>query len=78
MSMLSDEGSRDTIAWSADGKSFAILRQDKFVNENLPRFFRGCQFSSFHRKLNRWGFRVINIITAGRQDSAYYNEVSLP
>ena len=47
MSMLSNEGSRNTIALSADGKSFSILCQDEFVNENLLRFFEVVDSRAF-------------------------------
>lgn len=72
--VLSDPECRGSIAWSADGNSFAILRKQKFIDEVLPKYFRHCQMSSFQRKLNRWGFRVIHIVTDGRQDSAYFNK----
>ena len=75
MQVLSDPICRGAISWSADGKSFAILRKSRFIEEVLPLYFRQCQMASFQRKLNRWGFRVIHIFTEGRQDSAYHHEV---
>lgn len=48
------------VAWLPDGKSFVIRNPDEFTRKVLPRFFKATKFSSFTRKLYRWGFRQVN------------------
>jgi hypothetical protein len=48
------------IAWLADGKSFVIRNPEAFTRNVLPKFFKATKFSSFTRKLYRWGFRQVN------------------
>jgi hypothetical protein len=48
------------IAWCEDAKSFVIRDPDTFTRHVVPKFFKGTKFSSFTRKLYRWGFRQIN------------------
>jgi hypothetical protein len=47
-------------AWLPDGKSFVIRNPDEFTRQVLPNFFKATKFSSFTRKLYRWGFRQVN------------------
>jgi hypothetical protein len=49
------------VAWISDGKSFVIRSKERLVSELLPQFFRQGKFSSFTRKLYRWGFRQVNM-----------------
>ena len=48
------------VAWLDDGKSFIIRQPDEFTRKVLPKFFKATKFSSFTRKLYRWGFRQVN------------------
>jgi hypothetical protein len=48
------------ISWLPDGKSFVIRNPDEFTRTIVPQFFKATKFSSFTRKLYRWGFRQIN------------------
>lgn len=48
------------VAWLQDGKSFVIRNPDDFTRKVLPKFFKATKFSSFTRKLYRWGFRQVN------------------
>lgn len=48
------------IAWLPDGKSFVVRNPDEFTRQVLPKFFKATKFSSFTRKLYRWGFRQVN------------------
>eukprot|EP00934_Nitzschia_sp_Nitz4_P006444 Nitzschia sp. Nitz4//scaffold36_size144017//93475//94468//NITZ4_003102-RA/size144017-snap-gene-0.213-mRNA-1//-1//CDS//3329549504//6434//frame0 len=48
------------VAWLSDGKSFVIRNPDEFTRKVLPLFFKATKFSSFTRKLYRWGFRQVN------------------
>jgi hypothetical protein len=52
----------DIICWLPSGNSFVILRPDHFCDQVLPRYFSpdtSLKYSSFKRKLNRWGFHQI-------------------
>jgi HSF-type DNA-binding len=48
------------VAWLPEGKSFVIRNPDEFARQVVPKFFKATKFSSFTRKLYRWGFRQIN------------------
>mmetsp|Transcript_20783 Transcript_20783/g.23280 ORF Transcript_20783/g.23280 Transcript_20783/m.23280 type:complete len:410 (+) Transcript_20783:63-1292(+) len=46
----------DMITWLPDGKSFRILLPSVFTSKVLPIHFKQAKYSSFKRKLHRWGF----------------------
>lgn len=46
----------EIISWTPSGKSFHILNSKRFVAEILPHYFKSAKYSSFTRKLHRWGF----------------------
>jgi hypothetical protein len=48
------------IAWLPDGKTFIIRDPEGFTRKVLLHFFKATKFSSFTRKLYRWGFRQVN------------------
>ena len=48
------------VQWVDDGKSFVINQPEAFTRDVVPRFFKATKFSSFTRKLYRWGFRQVN------------------
>lgn len=56
MCILNSNTHDDVCSWSPDGKSFVIFDQNDFVRDVLPIYFKGTKFSSFQRKLYRWGF----------------------
>lgn len=51
----------DCISWTPDASGFIIRDRNELVEKVLPLFFREGKFSSFTRKLYRWGFRQICI-----------------
>ncbi len=56
-------GDNCCVAWCEDGKSFVINHPDDFTRKIVPLFFKTSKptkWSSFTRKLYRWGFRQIN------------------
>jgi len=57
MKVLSQKEYSDIITWLPDGKSFTIVRPKAFVAEILPSHFKQAKYSSFTRKLHRWGFQ---------------------
>ena len=54
-----DEEIASVIAWRPNGKCFNIMRPEQFEKVVMPRFFAKGKYSSFVRKLNRWGFRQV-------------------
>jgi hypothetical protein len=56
MKVLSTKEFEDIIAWMPSGKSFSILKPKAFVAQILPEHFKSAKYSSFTRKLHRWGF----------------------
>lgn len=54
------KGDNFCVSWLDDGQSFIITDTDEFTRDVVPKFFKPTKFSSFTRKLYRWGFRQIN------------------
>ena len=48
------------VSWLSDGKSFVVSNPDEFTRQVLPKYFKATKFTSFTRKLSRWGFRQLN------------------
>ncbi|GKY97504.1 hypothetical protein MPSEU_000708600 [Mayamaea pseudoterrestris] len=48
------------IGWVNNGLAFVIRSKTELVSGWLTLFFRQAKFSSFTRKLYRWGFRQVN------------------
>jgi HSF-type DNA-binding len=67
--------SEESIGWVLDGKAFVVQNIDRFCETWLPMFFGQAKFSSFTRKLYRWGFRKINIASIPNRKS--YSENAL-
>lgn len=68
--LLSDEANSDAIAWLPHGKGFVIRNKKIFSDVTLPKYFKEAKFTSFTRKLNRWGFCRV---TRGSESGAYYH-----
>ena len=76
MQALSDPAASDILAWLDHGNGFVILQKRRFALEIMPRHFGGrasgvAKFTSFTRKLNRWGFKRV---TKGKEMGAYYQD----
>jgi hypothetical protein len=56
MKALSNKNFSHAITWMPSGKSFSIVKPKAFVAEILPDHFKSAKYSSFTRKLHRWGF----------------------
>lgn len=74
MDILSNEEDSDTIAWMPHGRSFIIYKKKKFAAHVLPKYFKATKFTSFTRKLNRWGFTRV---TRGPEMGSYYHKLFL-
>jgi HSF-type DNA-binding len=73
MEMLDDPQNVEMMAWLPHGRAFAIYRKREFASEVLPKYFlKAAKYSSFTRKLNRWGFVRV---TRGPETGAYYHRL---
>ncbi|KAL7486445.1 hypothetical protein ACHAW6_012041 [Cyclotella cf. meneghiniana] len=74
MEILANSQISDIITWLPSGKGFIILQKRKFASEVMPLYFKHSKFTSFTRKLNRWGFIRV---TKGPESGAYYHKVGV-
>eukprot|EP00934_Nitzschia_sp_Nitz4_P002761 Nitzschia sp. Nitz4//scaffold1_size375055//54875//56551//NITZ4_000221-RA/size375055-augustus-gene-0.706-mRNA-1//-1//CDS//3329540880//2751//frame0 len=56
MQAIMNHGSDDIVAWLPDGKSFVIVDSASFCSQVLGKVLKETKYSSFVRKLHRWGF----------------------
>lgn len=59
--MINDPQCDDLISWSEDGQSFIILDPPRFSQE-LSKYFKHNNISSFIRQLNMYGFKKVSTI----------------
>lgn len=74
LKVLSNKRFNDVIAWTPSGKAFNIVKPKQFVADILPTHFKSAKYSSFTRKLHRWGFMRHY---RGEEAGAYYHELFL-
>jgi hypothetical protein len=73
MAMLNDEDHVGIISWLPHGRGFMICKKKLFEKDVMPKFFsKHSKYTSFTRKLNRWGFVRV---TRGPEMGAYYNKL---
>ena len=60
MRFADQQGEGFCVKWLEDGKSFIIRQPEDFTRNVIPKYFKATKFSSFTRKLYRWGFRQVN------------------
>ena len=72
MEILATDELGDVVSWLPHGKGFLIYKKKKFATETLPKYFKQSKFTSFTRKLNRWGFTRV---TRGPETGAYYHKM---
>jgi hypothetical protein len=69
MEILDNEDYSSMISWLPHGGGFVVFRKKAFALKILPKHFnKQSKFSSFTRKLNRWGFQRV---TRGHESGAY-------
>jgi hypothetical protein len=56
MEVLSRKEYAEIIAWTPSGKAFNVINPKEFTAGILPTHFKSAKYSSFTRKLHRWGF----------------------
>ncbi|KAM3288725.1 heat stress transcription factor B-3 [Capsicum chacoense] len=57
--LVEDPATDDIISWNSDGSAFIVRQPAEFARDLLPTLFKHCNFSSFVRQLNTYGFRKI-------------------
>lgn len=73
MAILNDDDHAGIVAWLSHGRGFLIFKKKQFETDVMPKFFsKHSKFTSFTRKLNRWGFVRV---TRGPEMGAYYNKL---
>eukprot|EP00592_Proboscia_alata_P002578 CAMPEP_0194377868 /NCGR_PEP_ID=MMETSP0174-20130528/32751_1 /TAXON_ID=216777 /ORGANISM="Proboscia alata, Strain PI-D3" /LENGTH=606 /DNA_ID=CAMNT_0039159501 /DNA_START=104 /DNA_END=1924 /DNA_ORIENTATION=+ len=71
MEILDNPAYNSIIAWLPHGEGFIIHNKKKFASDIIPVYFRKSHFTSFTRKLNRWGYcRACK----GPEAGAYYHK----
>ncbi|XP_022152241.1 heat stress transcription factor B-3-like [Momordica charantia] len=56
---VEDPATDDVISWNGDGTAFVVWQTAEFAKDVLPTLFKHCNFSSFVRQLNTYGFRKV-------------------
>jgi len=56
MEILAEKEIEEIISWLPHGNGFIIHKKKTFATDVLPKYFKASKFTSFTRKLNRWGF----------------------
>lgn len=69
--LLQNESPTGYIQWRPDNKSFIISDKDRFENTVLPRYFGSVKYTSFTRRMKRWGIRRT---AKGADSGAYFHE----
>lgn len=64
--ILSEASLSSVVSWSGDGNSFAVQDVKGFSEQVLPKYFKHCNFPSFVRQLNMYGFHKLR-----DQDNAF-------
>jgi len=71
MGILNKGENKNIIAWLPHGKAFFICHRKAFVEKVLNLHFKNnSKYTSFTRKLNRWGFTRVN---RGPEEAAYFH-----
>ena len=72
MEIISDEKNASAIVWYPNGQHFEVISREIFLSDVLPRYMKATKWSSFTRKLSRWGFERIK---KGRYTNSFFHKV---
>jgi len=64
MHILSVKDCQQAIRWMPNGCAFCIVDSKALVDKVLPKYFKEAKYTSFTRKLNRWGFKHFTLPTS--------------
>jgi len=64
MHILSLRECHNAIRWMPNGCAFCIVDSKALLDSVLPKYFKEAKYTSFTRKLNRWGFKHFTLPTA--------------
>ncbi|XP_038883399.1 heat stress transcription factor B-3-like [Benincasa hispida] len=57
--VVEDPATDEVISWNGNGTAFVVWQTAEFAKDVLPKLFKHCNFSSFVRQLNTYGFRKV-------------------
>ncbi|GAA0148692.1 winged helix/forkhead transcription factor [Lithospermum erythrorhizon] len=57
--LVEDPTTDEVISWNGEGTAFVVWQTAEFARDLLPKLFKHCNFSSFVRQLNTYGFRKV-------------------
>ncbi|KAF5737684.1 Heat Stress Transcription Factor family protein [Tripterygium wilfordii] len=57
--LVEDPATDEVISWNEEGTGFVVWQPAEFARDLLPKLFKHCNFSSFVRQLNTYGFRKV-------------------
>jgi len=82
MDILQNKEISDIASWLPNGRAFAIHNRTRFASEVLPVYFREAKYSSYARRMKRWGFTLKNpskesCDDASRSKSVYHHPLFL-
>ena len=63
---------KNIVSWQADGVSFAIYDDERFVKEIMPQYFQEQDWDAFTKVLSSWGFVRF---TSGVQKGAFIHRL---
>mmetsp|Transcript_5183 Transcript_5183/g.5889 ORF Transcript_5183/g.5889 Transcript_5183/m.5889 type:complete len:407 (-) Transcript_5183:120-1340(-) len=72
--ILSNPAYSDIVTWMPHGRAWKVNDSDRFLTEVTPLYFEYCNYNSFVRLVNAWGFRRIS---KGPDRNAYFHELFL-
>lgn len=55
--LIEGSGANHIVSWNDEGSGFIVWSPVEFSQFLLPRYFKHCNFSSFIRQLNTYGFK---------------------
>jgi len=67
---IEKDGFAEVVSWQPHGMAFVVHKQNIFVEQFLPLYFKQTKIASFQRQLNLYGFKRLTI---GPDKGGYYH-----